>query len=1332
MDPIPITSLTPESAPPSDKSIRAIVTLSWPYSSSTRQCALLLADPDFRLRNRKGQVRVRFTGASAEAVVKAHVGIGDDVVLALSGASWEQDSEATRTPGKSVDGELMFRRRLALSVVRAEGNVEINVDAPVSPPRSPEKPVETVTPLPKTATGLRSSLDGTVESLPSYTYTSPAFAKRLRLSGESVLNSAYDPFAVEGVDMQQSNERNWTSFGSNLKWRYTEKTPSPKKVHFRGDDVEDEGRSERQESPQPVRPELESPLKDTRSKTKILPPPLPNLQMPASKPLHETTDPEDTSVEQQEGPSTPKIRPVHSQTLPMPSPFPMDTRQVQFGLMGATTSAQDRSQEPTTLAQSQAEGRGRLVHDGSRDEDVEMLDQHADVANEGLQEYLSDTEPDDELTQQTLLERHGVIVYDETVRKKVEVETIDEPSHASHEDEVQRILGHYGVKMPTESMPEMPRTPERAFNVASQVDFGLDGTSSAPLSVHATPQSEKEKIMAQTYRSLFGFRDSPEPPSQLPQRQLQQQEPESFTQTAWFSDMARGRLEGGGFAVADHQKGTTEEAVEAPRLAVEEENVPGFEEQRIPSFEEQYPGESASSARPSQKEVIDLASSSEGEDDSPRERAPVPSVPQRRIPKLEIQDSLADPEGEDLLAQDSQALRGRSGIRERRAHASKLQEMIIEEPRMGTTAETSQPTASIEGEMSNELSQDVSITVRKIAMEDKAEPSGEVLASSPLSSHPPEMSETLSSPTNELQMKRIEKSIDLTASSPLSSRPPYLSEVATSPLEEPLEEAITNELRESFTERQTPPYQEPVAEIKPTESTAPATVIELGSSSPVRPPEPNLVGDKAADIDILEDVMEADKLDSFARVGTEEASPKQRQSEIEMKSPRAILESPMESKPPGSQAESIHFSRHTVETPLYPNLPLNPSNSQSLQEMPSQRAAGTMPETMPSTLPPTPQLTQVESFTETHAPPSSQHSSSQLQVVEPSSQLQEAADEELMSQPQKGAPAGDLSFSPQVGVVEPSTQSQVIAEEEPTAQPRKKTPARKSLSTRHSNVPDVISAWFSPKRSSSAAVLGDEQVLERRAVQNEAGVERTEMQQLNGTAKKIINGHVLAQSERSRISPIDANGFSTAFSYFTPLSRLEELLNPSSQQAHGTNTIDVIAVVTDRTKEPVRAKSGPRDYFTIFKVSDQSFSGQSNVRVEIYRPWMATLPVASVGDVILLREFAVKSRKRQPYLLSTDASAWCLWRHGDSTIVQDDNDGKPIWARKRGSFSGGVREEIKGPPIELGDEERGHATRLREWWQAVQFEDVRKLDSDDMPNDRALNGHVNEPVAAKL
>jgi hypothetical protein len=113
---VPIAHLGPSLSNPESGRIRAIVALIWPYSSSTKSVALLLVEPDFRLRVKRGQVRVQLRGASAAALARTKVGSGDEILLNLEGVQWVEAAPGITTPGKSVDTELLFKRRLVCQV----------------------------------------------------------------------------------------------------------------------------------------------------------------------------------------------------------------------------------------------------------------------------------------------------------------------------------------------------------------------------------------------------------------------------------------------------------------------------------------------------------------------------------------------------------------------------------------------------------------------------------------------------------------------------------------------------------------------------------------------------------------------------------------------------------------------------------------------------------------------------------------------------------------------------------------------------------------------------------------------------------------------------------------------------------------------------------------------------------------------------------------------------------------------------------------------------------------------------------------------------------------
>ncbi|MCJ1380756.1 hypothetical protein MMC17_003865 [Xylographa soralifera] len=157
-------------------------------------------------------------------------------------------------------------------------------------------------------------------------------------------------------------------------------------------------------------------------------------------------------------------------------------------------------------------------------------------------------------------------------------------------------------------------------------------------------------------------------------------------------------------------------------------------------------------------------------------------------------------------------------------------------------------------------------------------------------------------------------------------------------------------------------------------------------------------------------------------------------------------------------------------------------------------------------------------------------------------------------------------------------------------------------------------------------------------------------------------------------------GFRTQFSYFAFLSTLQE---------HFNSTIDVLATVLSSTKAS-RATKGPRDYHLTVFVADSSSALTSTIpsctTVQIFRPYKQALPILRTGDALLLRNFKVQMQKHDPMLLSTEYSAWAVFR--EDTDVQ-----------------------IRGPHVEFGEEEIGFAKDLTEWWHSLGSEDQSQLAS---------------------
>ncbi|KAI9650968.1 hypothetical protein NHQ30_001005 [Ciborinia camelliae] len=227
---IPIAQLTPSLPASASRSIKAVVTLTWPYSSRTGSVAFLLAEPDFRLRRTKGQVRVQFSGSSANIIANSGIASGDEVVLCLDGVEYVEAETINATPGRGVEFELKFTERVLLQFQPEESQdvKYINIDHPDPEPvpttaPAPATDIETETQVPDVPTtpasfSKRVSLHNVEE------YSSPAFLKRERTSYGSIFDEGYDPFEVEdGSVFGKGRKRTRLS----TSWRFTSRSPSP-------------------------------------------------------------------------------------------------------------------------------------------------------------------------------------------------------------------------------------------------------------------------------------------------------------------------------------------------------------------------------------------------------------------------------------------------------------------------------------------------------------------------------------------------------------------------------------------------------------------------------------------------------------------------------------------------------------------------------------------------------------------------------------------------------------------------------------------------------------------------------------------------------------------------------------------------------------------------------------------------------------------------------------------------------------------------------------------------------------------------------------------------
>ncbi|KAK6347095.1 hypothetical protein TWF696_007174 [Orbilia brochopaga] len=121
LEPVSLSDLDPSRTPAGE--ITAVVSLVWPYSSSALRLTAIVAHQDHRRRERRGELKVLFTGYAAESLRR--LAIGDVVKLSLEGADWELLPDAQE---KDVPWQLRWEKRLRVKVFKDQSAKEPYID----------------------------------------------------------------------------------------------------------------------------------------------------------------------------------------------------------------------------------------------------------------------------------------------------------------------------------------------------------------------------------------------------------------------------------------------------------------------------------------------------------------------------------------------------------------------------------------------------------------------------------------------------------------------------------------------------------------------------------------------------------------------------------------------------------------------------------------------------------------------------------------------------------------------------------------------------------------------------------------------------------------------------------------------------------------------------------------------------------------------------------------------------------------------------------------------------------------------------------------------------
>ena len=260
--PTPIAQLNPE-LPAQTATVRGVVTIVWPYSSTSGSLSFTIAEPEYRLRRPKGQIRVNFAGHIAKEVSSSGIGSGDELVICLDGVEWEAAATHTRLSSAGHEWQLKFSQKLRLQVstvpnpacmitysylgnqakLNASGETKVlEIDQPPTAPQSePTAPDEVEAPAAPPTPNVEYALPASFKVPPAKSrplkrladgeFASPAFIKRAQVSYGSLFEDGFDIFE-DALDMFEEDGgargrgRKRSKFGRQSgAWRYTSQSP---------------------------------------------------------------------------------------------------------------------------------------------------------------------------------------------------------------------------------------------------------------------------------------------------------------------------------------------------------------------------------------------------------------------------------------------------------------------------------------------------------------------------------------------------------------------------------------------------------------------------------------------------------------------------------------------------------------------------------------------------------------------------------------------------------------------------------------------------------------------------------------------------------------------------------------------------------------------------------------------------------------------------------------------------------------------------------------------------------------------------------------------------
>ena len=1258
-----------------NSSVAGIVTLIWPYAASKSTFSLLLVEPDFRLRSNRGQVRVHFQGSSAKAVARSGISSGDQLLLSLRGAQWVKDSTAATTPGRGIDWQPQYGERLVLQVRglqqrnRIANGYFLQIHRPSQRPTtldidhptpSPEPPLQTSTPVQSPPhNNYYASSTGTA-LLDAQLWASPAFLKRSR-----ILTTYYDPFIED--EFPDNDRRKRTKFGRGSdQWRFAERTPSPEK----------ESETPPSEIASPSRP----PAQD-RPRVEEFQPPLPEAHSTRSPPVPSSSATKDL---------------IDRSELEVPS---------EGGFTAKDTSVED-GEGPSTLL-GQVNAGDQMIYEDAEDGNIGNT-AVATPESPHTKIGLNEVEVEASTTRPTSPTSDAHCVGDEKLREPAQTVQASPPasikmSSSASSSSAPRNDSDLDEESDQASDDATHQESDSLFDEQSESgqsnalvrsgpgsDVGLDGStfSRPPPGVElATPPSIIKRLEEGLEAGSMNADDAqhtPFPPqSDVEQTGSEAEEPSVSKHLASGSLSSEdGASEEDTESFEDHDAAQRRSSVQAPspdQLASPDTAVVGdrafkdlaaaqfftsnqdswkdkgtHQEDRVLQSSSNLLSSSPQFETKKHQELLVLSSQETFDEEATPELIPKHDAtysPGRKFPSSSVEeiDSLAASDVEDTL--DTSPEKGPiDSIVQQESQIRHQQEIVLDARLYQENPMTVQP----QGQELKERA-DHSITM------------------------PPMLSVVQPSTVEIVDLESGDEDNDVGP-----------QDVAQKDFQ-----AIADESDSKFTPTHKVSADETPLILASDASNEDQTSIDEVSSLSTVPEFTQLV------------LKSATEVKDFPPAGVH-VEPEARQEALELAQEVSRTQSPV-----------ARSGKYLEELPSIQEAPLvqSEANPKSLErELPSEEKPHlkkiaivetelmSMPtDELPSTVP--------DSFDELK---------SKSQLLTPRSTQQTNLVSQSSSVSLHSAPEDDTLPTPrltQAASVEP-VPPRLASPEEPilakTPAPPQKTltliERLKEMRRLSSQSPkprpsdaSILDPWFAPRRLSQVVPDSEdgseaESSPERKA---QARVPEIASEQLPQTPEKpLAKSFIRSPPQPKHISSIQSSpqylppsqppppGFRTNLSYFVPLATL-----PS----HFATAVDVLVIALSST--PVtRATSGPKDYNQSLYITDPSSSTlqHSVTTVQIFRPNNRCFPIVEKGAALLLRDFKVQPFEKRLLLLSTESSAWAVFRKGADV-------------------------QTRGPPVEYGAAERGFARGLWDWWASLGDGARRRLETA-VPEYKKPNG----------